>query len=385
MLCVMTATAVLHELPPVTTLSLVPTHDVEQMLARAEGLVAAHRFADAAVELASIWEDVRNDPPRALRQRLTLAWAELYLGELDEAEELLAHAEAIATSPHFDAADRSEVLYRQGCVTLKQNRVADAATLFTRALDSNDRAPRPRAALASRTHEWRSRCHVRARDWDAARRDVEQAIELALAARDPEAHAHALFQASIVAERQNQWLLARCYAERALALYSDLGNKLCTARVLNNLGGIDFLLGDAEAAEEALLGAIDSASEAASDVDLAQAVNSLARVLLDGGRSAEARARALRAVELLEHRTDFLDELGNAQLVVARSLAADGEPAQAKAWLERAADTCTRLGSSSHLALVLVAQGDLARSSNDADAAADLYRGATELLQDLHF
>ena len=86
MLCVMTATAVLHELPPVTTLSLVPTHDVEQMLARAEGLVAAHRFADAAVELASIWEDVRNDPPRALRQRLTLAWAELYLGELDEAE-----------------------------------------------------------------------------------------------------------------------------------------------------------------------------------------------------------------------------------------------------------------------------------------------------------
>jgi tetratricopeptide (TPR) repeat protein len=384
MLCVMAATATFHELPPVTTLSLVPTHDVEQMLARAETLVAAHRFSDAVVELASVWEDVRNDPPRALRQRLTLAWAELYLGELGEAEQLLAHAEAIAASPHFDTADRAEVLYRQGCVALKQNRLADATALLTRAIESNDRAPRPRAVLASRAHEWRSRCHVRARDWDAARRDVETALELAVNARDSETHAHALFQASIVAERQTQWLLARCYAEQALALYAGLGNKLCTARVLNNLGGIDFLLGDVDAAEEALLGAIDSASEAASDVDLAQAVNSLAQVFLDSGRPAEARARALRAVELLEHRTDFLDELGNAQLVVARSFHAEDEPAQAARWFACAEETFTRFGSSSHLALVLVARGDLARP-DDAEAAAHLYRRATELLQDIHF
>jgi tetratricopeptide (TPR) repeat protein len=385
MLCVMAAIATLHELPPVTTLTLVPTHDVEQMLTRAESLVAAHRFADAALELASLWEDVRSDPPRALRQRLALAWAELYLGELDEAEELLAHAEAIAASPHFDTADRAEVLYRQGCVALKQNRLADATSLFTRALESNGRAPRPRAVLASRTHEWRSRCHVRVRDWDAARRDVDRALELALEAGDTESHAHALFQASIVAERQKQWLLARCYAERALALYTDLGNALCTARVLNNLGGIDFLLGDVDAAEEALLGAIDSAAEAASDADLAQAVNSLAQVFLHSGRPAEARARALRAVELLEHRTDFLDELGNAQLVVAKSLQAQGEPDQAASWLACAEETFTRLGSPSHLAAALVAQGDLARSSHDADTAAHLYRRATELLQDVHF
>jgi tetratricopeptide (TPR) repeat protein len=385
MLCVMAAAATLHELPPVTALSLVPTHDVEQMLVRAESLVAAHRFSDAAVELATLWEDVRNDPPRALRQRLTLAWAELYLGELTEADDLLTHAETIAASPHFDAADRAEVLYRQGCVAVKQNRIADATALFTRTLESNGRAPRPRPALASRTHEWRSRCHVRGRDWDAARRDVDRAIELALEARDTEAHANALFQASIVAERQKQWLLARCYAERALGLYTDLGNTLCTARVLNNLGGIDFLLGDVDAAEEALLGAIDSASEAASDADLAQAVNSLAQVFLQSGRPAEARARALRAVEILEHRVDFLDELGNAQLVVARSLQAEGEPAQATRWLARAEETFTTLGSSSHLAVVLVAQGDLARSSHDFDAAAHLYRRATELLQDVHF
>lgn len=381
----MTAAATLHELPPVTALSLVPTHDVEQMLARSESLVAAHRFSDAAVELAALWDDVRNDPPLALRQRLTLAWAELYLGELDEAGRLLTHAEAIATSPHFDAGDRAEVLYRQGCVALKQNRVADATALFTRALESNLRTPLPRPALASRSHEWRSRCHVRVRDWDAARRDVERAVELALEAGDVEAHAHALFQASIVAERQGQLLLARCHAERALGLYTDLRNTLCTARVLNNLGGIDFLLGDVGAAEEALLGAIDSAAEAASDADLAQAVNSLAQVFLKSGRPSEARARALRAVELLEHRLDFLDELGNAQLIVARSLQAEGEPAQAVCWLARAEETFTRLDSPSHLAVVLVAKGDYARASGDPEAAAHLYRRSTELLQDIHF
>lgn len=385
MLRVMAAAATFCELPPVTAVSLVPTHDVEQMLERADGLLAAQRFADAAVELASLWDDVRNDPPHALRQRLSLAWAELYLGELDEAEQLLAHAETLARLPQFDAADRAEVLYRQGCVALKQNRIADASALFTRALESNGRAPQPSARLTSRAHEWRSRCHIRLRDWDAARRDVERALELAVEAGDTESHAHALFQASIVAERQKQWLLARCYAEQALGLYTHLGNTLCTARVLNNLGGIDFLLGDVEAAEEALLGAIASADEAASDVDLAQAVNSLAQVLLHSERPAEARARALRAVELLEPRADFLDELGNAQLVVAKSLHAEGDAAQAAAWLVHAEATYTRLGSPSHLATVLVAQGDLARSADDPEAAADLYRRATELLQDVHF
>jgi tetratricopeptide (TPR) repeat protein len=385
MLRAMAAAATFHELPPVTSISLVPTHDVEQMLERADALVAAQRFADAAVELASLWSDVHNDPPHALRQRLTLAWAELYLGELDEAEQLLSHAETLARLPQFDAADRAEVLYRQGCVALKQNRIADASVLFTRALESNDRAPQPRARLMSRAHEWRSRCHIRLRDWDAARRDVERAVELAVEAGDTESHAHALFQASIVAERQKQWLLARCYAERALGLYTHLGDTLCTARVLNNLGGIDFLLGDVEAAEEALLGAISSASEAGSDADLAQAVNSLAQVLLHSDRPAEARARALRAVELLEPRADFLDELGNAQLVVAKSLQAEGEPAQAAVWLAHAEETYNRLGSPSHVATVLVAQGDLARSAHDPETAAHLYRRATELLQDVHF
>ena len=95
--------------------------------------------------------------------------------------------------------------------------------------------------------------------------------------------------------------------------------------------------------------------------------------------------RALRAVELLEARDDFLDELGNAQLVVAGSLEAEGEPAGAAGWLDRAEATFLRLGSTSHLATVWTARGDLARSTGDVEVAADLYRRAATALQDVHF
>jgi len=385
MLRAMAAAASIPELPPVTTLRLVAPDETGAALAEAEALLARQRYAEAAAELLALWEGARHDPALALRQRLALAWCELYLGELDAAADLLEHAATIARSPRFDAADRAEVLFRQGCVTLNKGDVAEAAALFTRALDTNQRSPRPRLELSSRTHEWRARCHVCRRDWDAAARDVERAIELAGAAGDAEARANALFQASIVAERSRNWLLARCHAEEALELYRELGNRLCVARVLNNLGGIDFLLGRVESAEQTLLEAIDAGFDAESESDFAQAVNSLAQVYLRSARPAEARARALRAIQLLEGRDDFRDELGNAQLIVAGSYRADGEPALAAEWLECAEATFASLGSASHLASAWVAQGDLARAAGDVDHAADCYRRAAEALQDVHF
>jgi tetratricopeptide (TPR) repeat protein len=385
MLSAMAAAASIPELPPVTTLRLVRRDEIGEAFADAESLLARQRYVDAAAELHALWDDARHDPVLALRQRLALAWCELYLGELDAAADLLEHAETIARSPRFDAADRAEVLFRQGCVTFNQGEVAEAAALFTRALETNQRSPEPRLGLSSRAHEWRTRCHVCRRDWDAAARDVERAIELAVAAGDDEARANALFQASIVAERRRNWLLAHCHAEEALELYRELGNRLCIARVLNNLGGIDFLLGRIENAEQTLLEAIDAAFDAESEADFAQAVNSLAQVYLRSGRPAEARARALRSIQLLENRTDFRDELGNAQLVVAGSYRADGDPALAAEWLECAEATFASLGSTSHLAAVWVEQGDLARAAGDVDHAADCYRRAAEALQDVHF
>ena len=381
----MAAAASVPELPPLTTLRLVPRDGVAAALADAEALLGRQRYADAADALDALWEDARHEPQRALRQRLALAWCKLYLGELDDAAELLEHAATIARSPQFDAADRAEVLFRTGCVAFNRGDVAEASALFTRALAENQRSALPRVDLSSRVYEWHTRCHVHRRDWEAAARDVERAIELAAAAGDRETYANALFQASIVAERRGKWLLARYHAEEALELYRELGNGLCTARVLNNLGGIAFLLGDVESAEQTLLEAIDAGFQAESEADFAQAVNSLAQVYLRSGRPAEARARALRAIQLLEGRTDFRDELGNAQLVVANSYRAGGDTALAAEWLECAETTFAALGSTSHLATVWIAQGDLAREDADVDRAADFYRRAAEALHDLHF
>jgi tetratricopeptide (TPR) repeat protein len=384
MLYVMAAAATYFELPPVTSASLAG-EELAYALGIAEQLVADGRYDDAVPHLEGLWDEVRSDVSLALRQRLALSWCALYRGELDRAGELLAHAELIVRSPHFDAGRRAEVLYRRGCVAFKRAEVAEATSLFTRALDLNDVAPQPRAMLSAEIYEWRSRCHQFRRDWDAAGLDAERALEIATAEGDELGQAHALFQASLVAERRKAWLVARYYAERALELYRKHGEMLAAARILNNLGGIDFLLGEVEEAERNLLAATETAAEAGSDADLAQAVNSLAQVYLATGRPLDARVRAQRAVELLTGRIDFRDELGNAQLIVARSLAAEGADELAMRWIEEAEQTFTELGSTSHLALAWVARADLVRELGDVDAAADLYRRAASSLQDVHF
>lgn len=366
-----------------TTLTLV-RDDAAAALSRAERLVAENRHEEAAESLEALWADVRGDAPLALRQRLALSWAEMYRGRLGEAAELLAHAEGIVQSPRFDAADRAEVLYRRGCVALKSADVPEATSLFTLALELNEHAPQPRTLLGAHAYEWRSRCHQFRRDWDAAAGDAERSLELATRAGDEPSQAHALFQASCIAERRRDWLVARFHAERALELYRMHGDVLASARVLNNLGGIDFLLGDVASAEHHLAEAVETASAAGSDADLAQAVNTLAHVYLRTGRPAEARIRAQRAVELLTPRADFRDELGNAQLVVARSLAAEGEHMLAADWIDGAEHTFQALGSTSHLAAAWLARGDLARETGDLEAAADLYRRAADSLQDVH-
>jgi tetratricopeptide (TPR) repeat protein len=373
-----------YDLPPVTV-RVAPCTEAAARLAAAERLVAVGRHADAVVALEEVWTDVRGDQALALRQRLALAWAEMVEGNLDRADELLAHASGAASAPCFDAVDRAEVLFRGGALEFQRHNVADAVHLLTRALETNERAPRPRPLLAANAYEWRARCYVSRQDWSAAARDAEQALSHAEAASDEQAQARALFQASIIAERRREWLVARLNAEEALELFRRHGNTLAAARVLNNLGGIDFLLGDVASAEAHLHDAVAAADEAGSVADVAQAVNSLAQVYLRTGRIADAHARAARAVELLADRRDFLDELGNAQLVIARCHLAAGDTATALAWVDAAERSFDLLGSSSHRASTLVARGDVTRAAGDTETAADLYRRAAETLQDVHF
>ena len=64
--------------------------------------------------------------------------------------------------------------------------------------------------------------------------------------------AQAYFQASLLAERDGHWVLARTYAEKAKAHYEELSDRANVGRLLNNLGGLEFLLGKPEQAIEHL-------------------------------------------------------------------------------------------------------------------------------------
>jgi tetratricopeptide (TPR) repeat protein len=370
---------------PAPALTVLPGADVDRRLARAESLTRDNKHGAALEQLDRLSDDVHGDASLTLRHRLAGAWAQMYLGELDEAAALLTQADAIVQSPHFDAADRAAVLYRTGCVALKRTEVAEAISLFTRALETNIRSAHPSSLLAADIRNWRSRCYQVGRDWDAAARDAEASLDLATEAGCQRTRANAMFQASLVAERQRQWLLARFHAEQALEIYRRYDDTLSTARILNNLGGIDFLLGDVEAAEQLLVEAAATATAAGSEADVAQATSSLAQVFLGTDRPREARAHAEASLAQLAGRVDFLAEIGNAQLVVAKSYAAELDAVSACEWLDQAERTFVELAATSQLAAVWIARGDVARQTGDCDGAAELYRHAAESLQDFHF
>ena len=125
----------------------------------------------------------------------------------------------------------------------------------------------------------------------------------------------------MLAERDGHWVLARTYAEKAKAQYEELADRANVGRLLNNLGGIEFLLGKPERGGRAPEAGVRVALELGRDEDAATAVSSLAQVHLRTG-DVEARrgAGAPRARAASATREDMLDEIGNARLVLGRAL-----------------------------------------------------------------
>jgi tetratricopeptide (TPR) repeat protein len=355
-------------------------------VARAEAAIARHDYAGAMSELDGAEPATLSGAPELrLRWLLAQSWALMYLGRVDDALVALADARALAERPDLTDVDRAEVLYRMGCCRYRLSSIATAIGLLSAALELADRSLLPCDRLRAHILEWRSRCHRRQRDWEAAREDVERALELAAGLDDRETTAHVYFQASLIAERNRQWPLACSYAERAKAIYEELADHANVGRLLNNLGGLSFLLGRSERAVELLKDAFAIAIETGSDVDAAQAISSLAQVHLRTGEVVLAEQQARQALQLLDDRVDYLDEIGNAQLVLGRALLQQGRLDEADETFRLAESTLGRLSSASHLAAAWVAQGDVADRRGEHDVAAHLYRRAAEVLQDFHF
>jgi tetratricopeptide (TPR) repeat protein len=360
---------------------------IEAVLARAAALSESDRFPEAISEYEAIGDAVLATGSAELGVRMLAgeAWARMRNGDPKRAIELLTLARDLAEGPQFSDVDRADLLFRMGVCRFWLSSIATAVGLLDEALALTERSDLPCDALRSQILAVRSRCRRRQRDWEAAREDVEQALELAESLRDQRALAEVYFQASLVAERMGHWVRARKYAELARSCYEEIADRGNVGRMLNNLGGLNFLLGQPAKAELLLKDAFRVALDIGNETDAAYAVSSLAQVHLRTGEADRAEGQARHALRLLAGRNDQLNEIGNAQLVLGRALLEQDRLDEADSALQEAEQSLAQLSSSSHRAAAWIAQGDLASRRGDDQGAARLYRMAAEALQDFHF
>jgi tetratricopeptide (TPR) repeat protein len=360
---------------------------LEAALARGEALTEAHDYDDAVTQFEEIRQRVgaTGAPDLEARALMGEAQARMLLGEIREAIDLLQAAREIVEGPQFSDVDRADVLFRLGTCRYKLSSIQTAVALYDEALALAAASGMPCDRLRAEILGWRSRCRRRQRDFEAAREDVELALELAQAANDRSTIAHTYFQASLVAERMGHWVLSRTYAQQARAIYQELEDERNVGRLMLNLGGLHLLLGKPEEAIEHLRASFALAVETGSSPDAAQALGGLATVHFELGDHSEAAEHARKALDLLGDRDDFLDEIGGSQLTLGRALMEQGLLDEAEECFRAADAAFEQMASVGHRAGAWVALGDLAARRGDDREAARLYRNAAEALKDIRF
>ncbi|HZI35134.1 MAG TPA: helix-turn-helix transcriptional regulator, partial [Gaiellales bacterium] len=209
----------------------------EAAVTRAEAEIEAHRDAEALAELEGVRDALRSPGSErlALRLRLARGWALQNVGRLDDAlVELAAARQAAEQAGSGDAV--ALALYRIGVVRYKMGSLATAASLLDEALRACETTVDPSDALRARIFNARAKIRRRQKDFTAAAEDVEQALELAHALNDDRVLAETYLDASLVAERRNEYTRAREHAERSKALFERVADHEYVGKLLNNLG-----------------------------------------------------------------------------------------------------------------------------------------------------
>jgi transcriptional regulator with XRE-family HTH domain len=288
---------------------------LEAALARAETLLEAGHNDEGAAEYDLLVPAARATGLSELEARALLGAgrAQIRLGALRQAFNLLNEARGIVEAGSFSDLERAEVLHTLGICRYQLNSIQTSLGLLNEALALAERSGLPCDSLRSSILSWRSRCWRRQRDYEAAREDIERALQLAEDANDPRTIGAAYFQASLVADREGHWVLARTYAEKARAAYEELSDRVHVGQLTNNLGGLNFLLGKTDEAIGLLKEAFGIALDTGRDADAAQAVSSLAQIHLRTGNVEQAEGQARHALQLLDGHEDYLDESGAAR------------------------------------------------------------------------
>jgi tetratricopeptide (TPR) repeat protein len=360
--------------------------ECDAVVTRAEASVEARRYPEAVAELARVQRAVESsgDVHLALRHGMTLGWALHHLGRLDESADVLGAAVAAAAAGVEDA-DHADALYRLGVVRFKLGSHATAVALLDEALRLAGAADRTSDALRVRILNTRAKIRRRQKDFTAAAEDVQQALELARALDDDRVLAETYLDASLVAERRNEYTRAREYAERSKALFERVSDHEYVGKLLNNLGQLHAITGRAQDAVPLLRESFRIAVELDNRVDAAFAASSLASARLHSGDAEGAIESANRAIELLGGRVEYRQEEGNARLVMGKAHLGLDRIDEAERAFAAAAECFTAVESISHMAGSWVALGDVAARRGDPERAAELYRRAADALQDVRW
>ena len=303
----------------------------EAAVTRAEAEIEAHRDAEALAELDGVRDALRSPGSERLDLRLRLArgWALQNVGRLDDAlAELIAARQAAEQAGSSDAV--ALALYRIGVVRYKMGSLATAASLLDEALRACETTVEPSDALRARIFNARAKIRRRQKDFTAAAEDVEQALELAHALNDDRVLAETYLDASLVAERRNEYTLAREHAERSKALFERVADHEYVGKLLNNLGQLRAITGKPEEAVPLLRESFRIAVEQDNRIDAAFAASSLASARMHSGDLEGAIESGYRAIELLSSREEYREEEGNARIVIGRASLALGRLDQAE-------------------------------------------------------
>ncbi len=356
---------------------------IERELATGQVLLDEHRYLDAIEIFRPLRESLGPEAPRSAYRGAMRGetWALIRLGKVTEAAELLGEARITAEGGPDTTDEQAEIAYLTGVCCYTLSTMTAAHVEFARALSLLDGTDEPNDRLRSDVFQWRSRCYRRQRDWEAAREDIDRALELVAALDDTRRNAEVNLQASLVAERQGRWVLARRYAEIARDLFEAVGDIVTKGRVLNNLAGLNHSLEDNDTAIAQLNEAFAIFVDAQLEAEAGYVLSSLAEIHRERGNLAEAESIAERALVLLEGRRDHVQEIGTAQLVLARSRLEQGDLERAEGVLAEVDESYALSESVGHQARSWMVRGELELRRDNESEAARLYREAATALQ----
>jgi tetratricopeptide (TPR) repeat protein len=358
---------------------------VEAMLARAEALAGAHQFSEALDLFADAKTAVMATGSSELSARRLLGegWALMEQGEVREGLEVLTKAREIIDADQLDDALQGEALFKLGVARVKLGSSHVAISLLTEAHKLLERSPLVSDSMRAQVLAFRAAAYQRVGDIEAAREDAERAVELAEQLGDPRVIGASYMQASLIAEREGRFVLARNYAERAKAKYEEVEDQVQLGKVLNNLGLCQALLGKSEDALTSLTRAYGIFLDLGANYESGAVVSSIASIHLETGDPLRAEEQARLAIELIGDGKDDPEHDGEARLVLGKALLAQGRLDEAEQILGRVQEVFESMRATSNLSRTLIALGDLAVARDGQEEAATLYRKAAEIMQDL--